>query len=101
MNQHILKQIYLLLHVFIKYEDKILFLKKGKGKWSENLWGVPCGTIEFNEEIYSAMQRELKEEIGIILQKDQLNYLGKLFIIQNDLINNIHHVFYHKILKGY
>lgn len=26
-------------------------------------------------------------------------YLGKLFIIQNDLKHNIHHVFYHKIVN--
>ncbi len=85
---------------FIKFEDKILFLKKQKGKWSENLWGVPCGTIELNEEICEAMQRELKEETGIELQRDKLKYLGKLFIVQNDFVNNIHHVFYYKTTKN-
>lgn len=85
---------------FIKFEDKVLFLKKQKGKWSENLWGVPCGTIELNEEIGAAMQRELKEETGIELQRDKLTYLGKLFIIQNDFVHNIHQVFYYKITKN-
>ncbi|NGX51955.1 MAG: CTP pyrophosphohydrolase [Candidatus Anoxychlamydiales bacterium] len=83
----------------IKSNDKILFLKKALKKWSENLWGIPCGTVEQNEDMILAMIRELQEEIGLDIKKDRLNLLGKLFIIQNDLVHNIHHVFYHQIKR--
>ena len=47
----------------IKCKNKILFLQKAPGKWSENLWGIPCGTKKANEDIFSTMSRELYEEI--------------------------------------
>ena len=83
----------------IKFINKILFLQKAPDSWSKNLWGIPCGIIEANEDLSSAIIRELKEEIRVQFQKDQLKYLGRLFIIQNDGIHNIHYVFYHKIIK--
>lgn len=84
---------------FINFENEILFLQKAPTHWCENHWGIPCGRVELNEDIFLAMIRELKEEIGFQFQKDQLKYLGKLFIIQNDSKHNIHHVFYHKIVN--
>jgi len=35
----------------IKFKDKFLFLQKSKGFWSEKKWGIPCGTVEENEDI--------------------------------------------------
>ena len=81
---------------FIKLNNKILFLKKAPKKWSENLLGIPCGTVKQGEDIFLAMIREIQEEIGLKIGKERLNLLGKLFIIQNDLVHNIHHVFYHQ-----
>ena len=78
--------------MYYPFSKKILFLKKSPGKWSENLWGIPCGRIKINEDIYSTMARELKEEIGYETQISSLQYLEKLFIVQNDGIHNIHHV---------
>jgi 8-oxo-dGTP pyrophosphatase MutT (NUDIX family) len=82
---------------FIKLSEKILFLKKAPKRWSENLWGIPCGTVESNENITIGLARELQEEIGFELNKNKVNHLGKLFIIQNDFIHNVHHVFFIKI----
>jgi 8-oxo-dGTP pyrophosphatase MutT (NUDIX family) len=81
----------------IKFNKKILFLKKAINQWSENLWGIPCGRLEAFEDIYLAMLREIKEEIGYDLHRSTLKYLGKLFIVQNDLRKNIHNVFYFEL----
>ena len=82
----------------LEFEKKILFLKKAPGKWSENLWGIPCGTVDANDnDIYTTRARELKEEIGFKVQVSDLQCLGKLFIIQNEGVCNIHHVFYCEI----
>jgi 8-oxo-dGTP diphosphatase len=78
---------------FIRLNDKYLFLQKAIGKWSENLWGIPCGKIEKNEDIYFAMQRELKEEIGCKIELDRLEHLGTLFIVQKEGLHNTHNVF--------
>ena len=42
------------------------------------------------------MLRESKEEIGYKIKKSKLRYLDKLFIIQNEGIYNIHHVFFYE-----
>lgn len=79
---------------FIKFKNKILLLQKALNSWSPTLWGIPCGRKEENENIYNAIIRELKEEIGVEFPMEKIKYLGKLFIIQNDLNHNIHNVFY-------
>ena len=83
----------------VKFNEKILFLKKSPGKWSENLWGIPCGKADVNENINSTMARELKEEIGYETPSLGLQYLGKLFVVQNEGIRNLHHVFYYETKK--
>ncbi|MFA6118617.1 MAG: NUDIX hydrolase [Parachlamydiales bacterium] len=77
----------------IKFNNRILFLKKAPKKWSENLWGIPCGKVKVGEDIFEAVVREIKEETGFKIQSESLKYLGRLFIIQNDLIHNVHNVF--------
>jgi len=85
---------------FIVFENNVLLLKKAPGEWSENLWGIPCGKMEKNEDIYVAMIREIYEEIGFKTFKDFLKYLGKTFIIQYDGVHNQMHVFYHILKKA-
>lgn len=81
---------------FIINDGRFLFLKKGLGRWSENMWGVPCGKVDKNESLSLAMVRELFEETGWKVNGSQLKYLGKMFIVQKDNICNLHNIFGYK-----
>jgi len=45
-------------------DDKILLIKKSRGP-HKGKWDLPGGTIEFGEEPYETLKRELYEETGI------------------------------------
>ena len=45
--------------------DKILLTRRKKGKILEGFWEFPGGTIEKSETEIEALQREIKEELGI------------------------------------
>lgn len=45
----------------IKKEDKYVFIKK-KG---EDIYHLPGGAVEENEDVYEALRREVKEECGL------------------------------------
>lgn len=47
-------------------KDKILILKRHENEdVFPNLWEIPGGTVEFNEDVESALVRETKEEAGL------------------------------------
>lgn len=45
----------------IKKNDKYVFIKKK----SEDIYHLPGGTVEENEDVYKALKREVKEECGL------------------------------------
>jgi 8-oxo-dGTP diphosphatase len=82
---------------FIEFQKRFLFLKKAPGRWCETRWGIPCGRIDAGEELIECMARELKEETGLTVTQDNLNYVGYLYVVHPDLIKNLHHMFYLKL----
>ena len=42
----------------------------------QGYWNLPCGYLDFNEDTQEAAAREVHEETGINLTKDQLKYFG-------------------------
>jgi len=44
--------------------------------FSPNCWGIIGGNIEAGEEVLTALKREIKEEVNLIL--DNFTFLGKL-----------------------
>lgn len=65
---------------FIKVKDRVLFLKRQFYKPQPNTWGIPGGKLDPGEKAETAVVREVGEETGIELQKDNLEYLGKVFV---------------------
>ena len=57
--------------VLLQYRDPEIGEEKGGGKW-----GLFGGHIEENEEILDGLIREVEEEIGILLNKEDIEYLG-------------------------
>ncbi len=65
--------------IIVKKEEKILLVKRGiepgKGEWS-----LPAGFLEYEEEPAKAAVRELEEETGLKVGKEDLNLIEALNI---------------------
>ena len=54
----------------IEKDNKFLIAKRKEGKHLEHKWEFPGGKVEPSETPEACLQRELKEEFGIIAQVD-------------------------------
>ena len=75
----------------LECKDRLLFLQKAKGQWSEHLWGVPCGTWQKGETIFQTAQRECREETG--WQASFFHYLAPLYVLYPEY-GYVFHMFY-------
>ena len=57
--------------VIINQEGKILIDKRSNTGLMANLWEFPGGKIEQGESVADCIRREVKEELGIIIEVDR------------------------------
>ena len=50
------------------YKNKKILLIKRKEQFKKNKWDVPGGGVKYGENPSAALQREVKEETGLIIQ---------------------------------
>lgn len=63
--------------VMIVNEDNEVFLiKRGKDMTHKGMWCFPCGYLDWNETVEEAAIREVYEETGFILNKEDLHFVG-------------------------
>ena len=55
---------------------KVLLLQRNDGN---NAWEIPGGKRENNEDIVSALKREVKEETGLVINEYKLVYVSPIF----------------------
>jgi 8-oxo-dGTP pyrophosphatase MutT (NUDIX family) len=64
--------------VIIRCKDEILLIRdSARYVYDDRSWSLPGGGIGRNEEDGVAAAREVREELGIILQPDTLTHLGE------------------------
>ena len=55
----------------------VLAIKRGKGTPDyQGMYCCPCGYVDWNENIYQAACREIKEETGVFLIPSDLEIIG-------------------------
>lgn len=65
---------------YIEVDGKILLLQTGGDEPETGKWSIPGGKVEDEEPAYLTAIRELEEETGIRVEKEQLRDLGALYI---------------------
>lgn len=55
---------------------KVLLLQRNDGN---NVWEIPGGKRENNEDIVNALKREVQEETGLIINEYKLVYVSPIF----------------------
>ncbi|MCR5232201.1 MAG: NUDIX hydrolase [Acholeplasmatales bacterium] len=63
--------------LLINDKEEILLVKQFRYAYKEELYEIPAGKLELNEDPYYAALRELEEETGN--QANELEYLGKIY----------------------
>lgn len=75
MNNIILGQ-----KAFILNKDNyLLAIKRDKADIHQKMWDVPGGKVEENENLFDAMKREIKEEVGLDLESIVLTLTSSKF----------------------
>lgn len=65
---------------FCEYNGEILLLLRADTKPQGNTWGVPAGKIGDKETLLDATKREIKEETGITITGQALQYINKMYV---------------------
>ncbi|BED92991.1 MAG: NUDIX domain-containing protein [Candidatus Paraimprobicoccus trichonymphae] len=85
------------IFAILEQDNKILLQKRQNTGYMDGLWDVSVsGHVEKNEPISSTVTREIKEEIGIEVTKENIEFVS---FEHNYLLGIAHCNFYFKILK--
>jgi 8-oxo-dGTP diphosphatase len=77
---------------FLERGGKFLLLHRQPHKPEGNTWGVPAGKVDGDEAIEIAIAREVFEETGVKLFKEDFTHVVKLFVRLSNF-DIIYHIF--------
>lgn len=79
---------------FIEVDGEILFLHRADVKSEGNKWGIPGGKVEPDEDLPSAVMREVWEETSFKPDAEKFTYFKKVFVQYPtfDFTYHIYHV---------
>lgn len=63
--------------IVMNEHQHILLGRRGSGKY-RNLWCIPCGYLEYHEDVYQGVKREFKEETSLDIE------LQRIFTVQSN-----------------
>mgnify|MGYP000894736607 CR=1 FL=1 len=58
--------------IVLNQEQKILLVKRANNVSYPGLWCIPCGYLEYDEEVRKGMEREVEEETGLIVKAKEV-----------------------------
>ena len=80
------------------HNNKILLVHPTNGKWV-GTYSIPKGHVEKNEDYLAAAIRETQEEVGLIIEPEKNNYLGKGHINYKDEEGNTYKRVYYFVYE--
>lgn len=72
--------------------DKLLYSKRGIEP-NKGMYDLPGGFVNFNESAYDAAVREIQEELGVLLKREQLQLIEVYKNLYNETVSSIDLVF--------
>lgn len=54
--------------ILLSPAGRILLVRRARGETREGKWCIPCGHVEYNEDIRHALVREMREETGFLTE---------------------------------
>ncbi len=85
----------------IIHKDQILLVKQYRKALREYTWEIPAGKIDKSDkDPLITVLREVEEETGIKINKDQLIYLGKVYTTPG-FSNEVIHIFFFLLQENY
>ena len=62
------------VHLFFFRENQILLLRRFNTGYADGQYSVPAGHLDGGETVLAAAAREAQEEVGILLEADDIQY---------------------------
>ncbi|MDR0860292.1 MAG: NUDIX hydrolase [Candidatus Peribacteria bacterium] len=84
-----------IVSIFLEYQNEIVLLHRQDHKPEPNTHGVPAGKVHHGESKEQAMIRELREETGIQLEENELQYFREVYV-QYPTYEFTYHMFHKK-----
>lgn len=79
---------YIASYVLVEKDGKICFVLRSNTAWMNGYYGLPSGKVEKTESYHKCAVREVKEEIGLEISENQLEFLHAMQRLQPEEENS-------------
>lgn len=82
------------------HDDKILLVKRANSGYFDGYYSLPAGHVEEHEQPLAALQREMEEELGVVVRSDNVSLLTTSYRVLPDQKDRIDFFFLIQAFEG-